>query len=152
MSSYADLAVYNRHGQLTALVEIKNKPGTSPAWAAQLRHNLLARGGYDTADFFLLVTPDWLYLWKNTSTAPPLAEPTYVISAQPLFTPYCARAGLDVLSLSHHAFELVVIAWLSDLIRSDKPPKQRAKGQRWLVESGFLPAIQDGRLAYEVSV
>jgi hypothetical protein len=152
MSSYADLAVYNRHGQLTALVEIKNKPSTSRAWAAQLRHNLLAHGGYDTADFFLLATPDWLYLWKNVSTAPPLAEPTYVINAQPLFTPYCVDAGLDGRAFSNHAFELVVIAWLSDLIRSDTPPEQHAKGQRWLVESGFLPAVHNGRLAYEVSV
>ena len=68
MSSYAELAVYNRHGQLTALVEIKNKLGTSRAWAAQLRHNLLAHGGYDTADFFLLATPDWLYLWHTFRT------------------------------------------------------------------------------------
>lgn len=62
------------------------------------------------------------------------------------------RAGLDVLSLSNHALEFVVIAWLSDIIRSDQPLEQRAKGQRWLVESGFLPAVYDGHLAYAVSV
>lgn len=152
MSSYADLALYDQHGQLTALVEIKNKPGTSRAWAAQFRRNRLAHGGHYNADFFLLVTPDWLYLWKNTDAADPLVPPTYEVNAQPLFAPYCTSAGVDMRSISNHAFELVVAAWLSDLMRSNEQPEQLADGQRWLMESGFLTAVQDGHIDYEVSV
>lgn len=105
MSSYADLALYNRHGQLTAIAEVKNKPGTSREWATQLRRNTLAHSGHYQAAFFLLVTPDRLYLWKNAGTAPTLIQPQYEINAEPIFTPYFARAGVDPHHGSGHAFE-----------------------------------------------
>lgn len=152
MSSYADLALYNRHGQLTAIAEVKNKLGTSREWATQLRRNILAHSGHYKADFFLLITPDRLYLWKNAGTAPTLIQPHYEINAEPVFAPYFNRAGVDPHNISGHAFELVVAAWLSDLVRSEEPPEQFTNGQKWLVESGFLMAVRDGRLTYEVAV
>jgi hypothetical protein len=152
MSSYADLALYNRNGQLTAVVEVKNKPGTSREWATQLRRNLLAHSGHYNADFFLLVTPDRLYLWKTAGATPTLIQPHYEINAEPIFAPYFDHAGVDPRNVSGHAFELVVAAWLSDLVRSEGLPEQTANGQKWLVESGFLAAVRDGRLAYEVTV
>jgi hypothetical protein len=152
MSSYADLALYNRNGQLTAIAEVKNKLGTSREWATQLRRNILAHSGHYNADFFLLVTPDRLYLWKNADTTPTLIEPHYEINAEAIFVPYFSRAGVDPHNVSGHAFELVVAAWLSDLVRAEGLPEQAANGQKWLVESGFLTAVRDGRLAYEVTV
>ena len=97
MSSYADLALYNRNGQLTAIAEVKNKPGTSREWATQLRRNILAHSGHSKADFFLLVTPDRLYLWKNADTTSTLIQPHYAINAEPIFAPYFDRAGVDAL-------------------------------------------------------
>lgn len=144
MPFYADLAVYNRHGRLIALVEIKNKSGTSRTWATGLRHNRLAHGEDPQADFFLLVTPDTLYLWKNA--APCLDEPTYVIDAQPLFAPYYARAGMEGRVRSRYAFELLVAGWLSDLLRADIPLEQLANGQQWLITSGFFQAVRDGHI------
>ena len=64
----ADLALYNRDGQLIAVVEVKNKLGTSAIWAAQLRRNILAHGGFQNAPYFLLMTPDRIYLWKDAGT------------------------------------------------------------------------------------
>src|SRR5438034_1927434 len=148
----ADLALYDRNGQLTAIAEVKNKLGTSRAWATQLRRNVLAHGGHYNADFFLLVTPDRLYLWKNAGAMPMLIQPTYEINAQPIFAPYFARAGVDPHNVSSHAFELIVAAWLSDLVRAEEPLEQSTSGQKWLVESGFATAVRDGRIAYEVTV
>ena len=148
-SSYVDLALYDHNGRLTAVAEVKNKQGTSREWAAKLRRNLLAHGGHYKADFFLLVTPDRLYIWKDAGTAPTLVQPTYEVDAQPIFTPYFERAGVDPASISGQAFELVVAAWLGDLVRSAEPQATFTNGQRWLVESGFLTAVRDGRLAYE---
>jgi len=34
-------------------------------------------------------------------------------------------------------------------VRSAEPQATFTNGQRWLVESGFLTAVRDGRLAYE---
>jgi len=152
MASRADLALYDRNGQLTAVAELKNKLGTSREWATQLRRNILAHGGYYSADFFLLVTPDRLYVWKNAGTAPALIPPTYEIDTQPIFAPYFKSAGVTHGHVSGHAFELIVAAWLGDLARSEKEPETLANGQGWLVESGFLKAVRDGRIEYEIAV
>jgi len=152
MRSYADLALYDRNGQLTAIAEVKNKLGTSREWATQLRRNILAHSENYNAGFFLLVTPDRLYLWKNAGTTALFIQPHYEINAEPIFAPYFERAGIDPRNVSAHAFELVVGAWLSDLVRAGEVPEQVANGQKWLVESGFLTAVKDGRLAYEVVV
>jgi hypothetical protein len=152
MLPYADLALYNCNGQLTAIVEVKNKLGTSREWAIQLRRNILADSGHYNAVFFLLVTPDRLYLWKTAGTPSAILQSQYEINAEPIFAPYFDRAGVDPHNVSSHAFELVVTAWLSDLVRSEELPEQYTNEQKWLVESGFLTAVRDGRLAYEVTV
>jgi hypothetical protein len=145
----ADLALYDRDGQLTAVVEIKNKIGTSPEWAAKLRRNILAHGGFRSADFFLLITPDRLYVWQGAGETPVAVEPTFQIDARPLLQPYFDRAGLDSTAVSGQAFELLVAAWLSDLMRLRSPePREQ---ESWLADSGFLGAVRDGRVEYEVA-
>lgn len=148
-SPYADLALYDRAGRLIAIVEVKNKQGTSPEWATKFRRNLLVHGGYPQANFFLLVTPDLLYIWKNPDTAPPLVQPTYELDAQPLFAPYFERAGISPSDINGQAFELVIAAWLGDLVRSEEQREALTEGLRVLAESGFLTAVRDGRIEYE---
>lgn len=148
-TSHVDLALYNRNGRLAAVAEVKNKLGTSREWASKLRRNILAHGERYNADFFLLVTPDRLYLWKNATAAPPVVPPTYEIDTRPLFAPYFEKAGLNANDISEYAFELVAAAWLGDLARLEEQPEKLTNEQRWLVESGFLSAVKDGRIAYE---
>lgn len=151
MSPRADLALYDRDGQLTAVAEIKNKVGTSREWAVKLRRNILAHGGFRSIDFFLLVTPDRLYLWKDAGGEAALVEPTYEVDAYPLLEPYFARAGVAPADVSGRAFELVVAAWLADLVRATGTSEKLGEGQSWLVESGFLAAVRNGRVEYEVA-
>lgn len=139
----------NRAGRLIAIAEVKNKQGTSPEWAAKFRRNMLVHGGYSQVNFFLLVTPDRLYIWKNASTASTLVQPTYELDAQPLFAPYFEGAGISPRDISGQAFELVVAAWLGDLLRSEEQREALPEGQRVLAESGFLASVRDGRIEYE---
>jgi len=151
MLPYVDLALYDRDGQLAALVEVKNKVGTSREWAAKLRRNILAHGGFRTIDFFLLITPDRLYVWKHAGSEPNPVEPTYDVDAHPLLEPHFARAGVNPAAVSGRAFELVVAAWLADLVRPAGSRENVAAQQRWLVESGLLDAVRHGRVEYEVA-
>ncbi|MBI4470507.1 MAG: hypothetical protein HY650_14415 [Acidobacteria bacterium] len=146
----ADLVLYDRHGQLAAVAEIKNKLGTSRQWAALLRRNILAHGGFRSVNFFLLVTPDRLYLWKEVGEESIPVEPTYEVDAHPLLEPYFTNAGIDPTNISGRAFELVVAAWLADLIRSEGSFDNLPGEDSWLVESGFLAAVKNGRIEYEV--
>ncbi len=151
MTPHADLAMFSRDGRLTAVAEVKNRRGTSRRWAAQLRRNILAHGGFPRADFFLMVTPDRLYLWKQSGNQPDLVEPAYEINAQPIFARYFERSGVDPRLVSSPAFELVVDSWLADLMRSDALSSKRAAERNGLSDSGFLAAIRDGRIEYETA-
>lgn len=148
----ADLALYDRSGRLTAIAEIKNKRGTSREWAAQTRRNLLAHGRAYSADFFLLVTPDRLYVWEGAGTEPVQAPPTYEADTTPRLAPYFKSAGLDPHHISGHAFELLVGAWLSDLIRSEEATAESSDDETWLAKSGFRNAVQGGHVEYEAVV
>jgi hypothetical protein len=47
--------------------------------------------------------------------------------------------------------DLVVAAWLGDLIRLAEQPENLSNGQSWLVETGLLDAVKNGRIEYEVA-
>lgn len=152
MALCADLALYDGSGRLTAIVEVKNRFGTSAVWAARTRRNILAHGGRWRSDFFLLITPDRLYVWKDAGGDPVERLPEYEADLGPVLAPYFENAGLDPRKVSGQAFELLVAAWLSDLTRSSSLPKDRKRQQDWLDESGFGTAVRDGRIEYEALV
>lgn len=147
----ADLALYDRNGQLTALAEIKNKTGTSREWATELRRNMLAHGGFQSVPYFLLVTPDRLYVWKDAGTKPVSVQPAYVAETPSLLQPYFERTRVAPATVSGPAFELIVGAWLADLVRLEELPGQAETGQRWLAESGFFDAVKQGRIEYDIA-
>jgi hypothetical protein len=144
-----DFALHSRDQRLTTLVEVKSKPNTSSGWATQLRRNRLAHGNPSRrGDYLLLATPDRLYLWKGASDDPAPLQPSFEADAQPLFAPYFERAGVRAEGASPEAFELVVAAWLGDLVRAAEPREKLAAQQPWLVDSGFLDAVVGGQIEY----
>ena len=147
----ADLTLYNRDGQLIAVVEVKNKLGTSALWAAQLRSNILAHGGFQNVPYFLLITPDRIYLWKDAGTDPVTISPTCEKAAQDIFSPYFDKSAIEPSEVSGAAFELIVAAWLENLVRAANKPEELTGEADWLAAPGLLSAIQDGRLEYEVA-
>jgi hypothetical protein len=150
MATRPDFFLYDRIGRLAAVVEVKNRRGTSSQWAAELRRDLLAH--FETfrgAPIFVLVTPDRVYLWKNAPTdlqedTPP-APPDYEVDAVQVFGPYLERPSrrLSLEEISRPALELVVMSWLGDLIRQTP----EARGSGGLEGSGLREAARDGRIA-----
>jgi hypothetical protein len=145
----SDLMLYDKYGRLTAYVEVKSKFGTSREWAAQLRRNLFAHGGLEGVDFFLLATPDRLYVWKKSGSDATAILPDFVVDAKRIFDPYFKTANINSRSSGGFAFELVVGSWLADLARSGLQIQERSMGDEWIIESGFLDAIENGRVEYE---
>ena len=146
-----DLSLYDSNGRLAATAEVKNKTGTTGSWAAKTRRNLLAHGFGCDSEFFLLVTPDRLYAWKDVGNDPNEVLPSYEADAGPTFAPYLEDAGVALSPISGQAFELVVAAWLSDLARCHHGVNALTEHD-WLEESGFKSAVQDGRVEHETSV
>ena len=152
MLATADLALFDRSGQLTAVAQIKNKLGTSREWAAQTRRNMLAHGRGHNAEFFLLVTPDRLYVWKGVGNEPVQTPPTYEVDTHPGLATYLESTGVDPRHLSSDAFELLVGSWLSDVARSGDTAGEFGDDRDWIAKSGFLSAVKGGRVEYDVAV
>jgi hypothetical protein len=144
-----DFVLHSRDRRLTTLVEVKSRPNTSSSWATQLRRNRLAHGNPSRrGDYLLLATPDRIYLWKGASDDPATLNPSFEADARPLFGPYFQRAGVKAEGASPQAFELVVAAWLGDLVRAAEPRENLSAQQPWLVDSGFLDAVVGGQIEY----
>ncbi len=148
MALDTDLAVFNSREQLIAVAEVRNRRGTSAAWAAMLRRNILAHRGFPNVQFFVLVTPERLFVWKDAGVEPELVEPDFDIDARPVFAPYFDGTQVDPQTVSRPAFELVVATWLGDLILPVGQRGESVGSDGWLVESGFLNAVRNGHLEY----
>ena len=152
MQHKADIAVYDADGQLTLVVETKSKLGTSSVWAAKMRRNILAHGLLPKTRFFLLALPDRFYLWKDVSITPEIVRPTYEIDSTPFLQAYYDKSTISPENLSGESFELIVVSWLSEILRADMFPSTHQQNQAWIIKSGLFKAIRKGRLASAMPV
>ena len=143
MRQIADIIAYDTNGQLTLVIEIKSKLGTSAQWAAQMRRNILAHGLLPSTPFFLLGLPDHFYLWKDNGITPEVIKPTYEIDPRPFLQPYYEKSGLSSETISGKSFELVIVSWLSEILGT-RSQDSLQDSQKWLLESGLFEAIHGG--------
>lgn len=148
MATKPDLVLYDRDDEKVAVVIIKNRRNTTRQWAAEYRRNLTDLNLFRRAEFFLLATPDRLYLWKNHGNDPDLISPDYEADGRQVFGPYIEIARLNPEDFSTYAFELIVANWLSELALE---VEDSVRSQGWLVESGFLDAIKRGRIEHQAA-
>ncbi|HEY2291215.1 MAG TPA: hypothetical protein VGM86_10990 [Thermoanaerobaculia bacterium] len=131
------------------IFEVRAKHHTTPQWAAEYRRNLLRREEFRPTQYFAIVTPDQLYLWREPKPQTDVVLPDFVVDSRPLFLPYLQKTSVDLDRISPFVFELVVISWLSDLVYARREAEGLEPGQAWLMDSGFLDATRDGRLFYD---
>jgi hypothetical protein len=134
-----DFVAYDRDGRVLLLAEAKSRRGTSESWAAGLRKNLLAHGMLPWAKYFLIATPERMYLWKQEHDAPTETPPEFTIDAEKVFQPYFQKLHQEPLNIGPEAFELVVLTWLTDVSRSSERNLNQGPASAWLSElSGSL--------------
>ena len=138
--------MYNPDGKLQLVVEVKNRPGASAEWGAHLRRNLLAHAFIPHSPYFLLALPDFFYLWKDAVSLDIRATPDFQISAPEVMAPYLNRFSppLSLNDLSHAGFELLMTAWLEDIIRTELQRDAVDPNLQWLFDSGLYEAIARG--------
>ena len=143
----ADVVIYDKNGQLAAVIEAKNIKGKPRKWAIEMRRNLYAHGLWPKTPYFLLVLPDRLYIWRNAENTPEIIEPDYDIDITELFKPYYDRSGISPENISHYSFELFLVSWLNGVILSDT-----TQTPKWLTDSGLLEIIKKGRIVSEAEI
>ncbi len=146
-----DIAVYNPDRELQLVVEIKNKLGASAAWVTRMRHNLLAHSFIPHVPYFLLVLPDFFYLWTDATPVNNLAKPDYKIEAAKILAPYL-KPTQSLNNLSGYGLELLMTSWLEDIVRTDLQRDAIGPNLQWLFDSGLYEAITRGSIAIEATV
>ncbi|MBC8160773.1 MAG: hypothetical protein H7Z42_06090 [Roseiflexaceae bacterium] len=150
MTTRWDIAVYDRNEQLVLVSEIKNKLDAAPEWAGRLRRNILAHGIYPDAPFFLIAFPNRFYLWASSKETQSGINPDYIIDARPILQPYFEKSQITPEQISSQSLELIVTAWLSAVIHSERLPEDFSSSEHWLIDSGLYAAIVGGRFEHEV--
>lgn len=144
-----DIVAFDKGGQLVLIVEVKNKRGTSVEWARRLRRNMYASGSKAMAPYCLLALPDRFYLWKNAGETQEVIEPALEIDPTPFLQPYYDESGVLPGELAGDSFEIIVAAWLNEVLRTASPLDLEGKNQGWLIKSGLFDSLIGGRLELE---
>jgi hypothetical protein len=147
----ADFVVYDSSGRLRLIVEVKNKFGTSPQWAAQLRRNMVVHGVMPSLEYFLLALPDRFYLWRPT-TALETLPPDFIEDSASFLGPYFDQGGVTPAAIGEQSLQLIVASWLSECLSADTPEDLPQQARSWLMDSGLFEAVRGGRLEAEASV
>jgi|SRR5579884_712764 len=148
-SQRADLLVCDSAGQPVATIELKNREQLSRDVAIQLRRNLATHAALGTAPYFLLLSQDAGYLWKNAHASELQAPPSAEFPMQGVVRRY--SPGPDWSGrLGESEFAALVFRWLQSL--TDQTNGVRDSAERTLKEAGLLDAMRGGSVAHQVRV
>ena len=150
MSGSADLIGYSEDGNIQLLVEIKKAKNVSPEWVEQFRRNLLTHAIIPASNFFLLVLPQSIYLWKNSAVTDTERLADYTLLTQDVLRPYLG--DIDLNTISEQSLELLIYSWLSDLANSVLTRETSGREQSWLFDSGLYESVKNGSIRAEVHV
>ena len=145
MKQIADIAVYSPDDRLKLIVEVKSYRNATDEWAAKLRRNLLADGFIPASEFFLLVLPEYSYLWRSCESLDAVPA-DYKFSTKDVLQLRGDTANPD--KLSSFGLELLTSSWLNALAVS-----QVSRGEvpelDWIFDSGLYDSIKDGSVKVE---
>ncbi len=134
----ADFVVEKPGEGIQLVVEAKNTSAPSPEWAARFLRNLFVHAQIPDAPFYLLALRDHLYLWHHPNGE--VGAPDYEGDTASALQPYLIRLSNSLESLSERSFEMLIYAWLSDVIAGAPETEQLS----WLKDSGLSESIRDG--------
>ncbi len=140
-----DILITDHDGNPVAAIEIKNRENLTPEVAAVLRRNLTMHGYAPHTSYYMLLSQDIGYLWKNPKPQDLDAQPDYQFPLNNVISRYLRSEPPR--RLSGAELELVLLQWLIELtVRSAKPTEEP---ERTLARAGFDEAIRGGRVVAE---
>jgi len=132
---------------MVAAVEVKNREELSPQMAAMLRRNLVSHGILPDVPYFILVSQDKGFLWKQRKLIDAASPPDLEFSMKEVIRRY-APPNLEG-RLSGSELTLLVFIWLAELSQSREGTT--VEPEQTLAQSGFLDAIKGGILTREAA-
>ena len=145
MKQLADIAVYSPDDRLKLIVEVKNYRNATDEWAAKLRRNLLAHGFFPPSEYFLLVLPEYSYLWRRRESLDAV-PPDYKFSTKDVLQLRGDTSDPD--RLSSFGLEVLTSSWLNALAVS-QISRGEVPGLDWIFDSGLYESIKNGSVKVE---
>ncbi|HEX8228302.1 MAG TPA: hypothetical protein VF826_03195 [Chloroflexia bacterium] len=147
MIPYADIVIRNSDGNVVAAVEVKNSANLSREVAIDLRRTLIEHGYVPATPYFIILSQDSGFLWKDVSAVALDASPTQEFSMRPVMQRYLPQ--LDPKErLSGSVLELFILQWLNEIAANGQ--HSPVDPERQLATSGFLDSLRDATILVEV--
>lgn len=137
----ADIAVFDRHDQLSVLVEVRPRKESSQAWASEIRREVIEMHDGFIPRYFLVVARDSMYLWKSAKA--PHSPPDLEVPTEEILSSYLEPIERTVASVAPSVLELVVGNWLDDLTRGTERHAAAS-----LDDAGLRDAVSNGRIHF----
>lgn len=140
----ADLVIQNANGSPIAVVEVKNQLDFSRDVATEMHRNMMERGLPGSIPYFLLLSQDKGYLWKNPDDGIQDVPPTYEFPMDKVISRY---GGKDAeRRLYREVLEFLVLQWLTRLTGSES--KSNEEPEQTLALSGFSDSIKGATVLF----
>lgn len=142
----ADVAVRDREGRIVLVAEVKSRSGVTPRWAARTFRNIYVHGSVPDVPYFMLALTDAFYLWKDPGRKAfeALVEehreevpPDLVVPAWEIVRPYLGGNDVSPSEVSGYALEMVLSAFLTDVLNAELSPETVPDDIKWLLDSGL---------------
>lgn len=133
-----DFAVYDDHGGLSAVLEVKRRFRTTSSWAQAWHETLVENMEQPPGASVVLITPERIYAWRPG--AGPTSRPDWELDAAPWFAPYFNRLKISVAEVHPHVFEQIVGMWLRDVAQRELPEGVDSE------ESDLFKLLRGGRV------
>jgi hypothetical protein len=143
----ADFVVEAPDRGIRLVVEAKNTVAPTPEWPLRFLRNLFVHAAIPRTEYFLLALRDHLYLWRSPD---PNGQrpPDFEADTAAILAPYLRAIPNRLETMSERGFELLVYAWLADLVAGAEPEPDAAK---WLEDSGLLDSIRNGTITAQMA-
>jgi hypothetical protein len=142
-----DIVVQNPEGQFVAVVEIKNMPDLSRDLATIMRRNSMTYGLLPQTPYFLLLSQDKGYLWKEAWREGPETPPNYEFPMDKVVTGYLKKEPEE--RLYNRELKYLALEWLNDL--ADGRRKAIEEPEKTLAQAGFNETIKEATVTLGVA-
>lgn len=143
-----DILIQSLEGDTIAVVEVKNLRDLTRDEAIQIRRSLVDYGVPVQVPFFMLLSQDIGFLWKDSKYENLDAPPMYTFPMGNVVARYSDRKPGE--RLYEAEFEILALRWLNHL--TIKAYSNSEEPEKTLALSGFIEAIEGAYALFEAEV
>lgn len=141
-----DIIVQSSDRQFIAIIEIKNVPDLSRDTATLIRRNSMLYSLLPQTPYFLLLSQEVGFLWKDAWQEGPDTPPTYQFAMDKVVTRYLQEQPTK--RLYEMELEFLVLRWLNDITEGKRTTNEEP--ERTLAQAGLVQLMKEANVTLGV--